>query len=146
MRKRTKLAGMKDMAKITQIDTTTSVEVVALQETRIQIISMLEPVLEVGRYAPVHRYILTFRVAALFCVYQHFWHVAGTQKKIVRVSVIRLYDPIYDYKWYRNNVKHTTQTGSPLISTHHMNERKQSRSPSLCGAWEGEAVSGETCE
>ena len=31
MRKRTKLAGMKEMAKITQMDTTTSVEVVALQ-------------------------------------------------------------------------------------------------------------------
>lgn len=34
MRKRTKLAGMKDMAKITQMDTTTSVEVVALQFKR----------------------------------------------------------------------------------------------------------------
>ena len=31
MRKRTKLAGIKDMAKITQMDTTTSVEVVALK-------------------------------------------------------------------------------------------------------------------
>ncbi len=39
---------------------------------------------------------------------------------------------------------HTTQAGSPLISTHHVNERKQSRSTSLCGAREGEAVSGET--
>ncbi len=40
---------------------------------------------------------------------------AGTQSKIVRVWVIRRYDPIYDYKWYRNYVKHT----SPLISTQH---------------------------
>ena len=31
MRKRTKLAGMKDMAKITQMDTTTSVELDALE-------------------------------------------------------------------------------------------------------------------
>lgn len=36
MRKRTKLAGMKDMAKITQMDTTTSVEVVALWLNRAQ--------------------------------------------------------------------------------------------------------------
>ncbi len=47
------------------------------------------------------------------------------------VWVIRLYDPMYDYKLYRNYVKHTTQAGSPLISTHHVNERKQSQSTSL---------------
>ncbi len=41
-------------------------------------------------------YILAFRVPALFCAYRHFWHVAGTQSKIVRVWVIRLYDLIYD--------------------------------------------------
>ncbi len=63
-----------------------------------------------------------------------------------RVWLIRLYDShiLYD-KLYRNNVKHTNQVESPLISTHHVNERKQSRSTSLCGAREGEAVSGETC-
>ncbi len=53
-------------------------------------------VLEVGRYAVSIFYILAFRVPALFCAYRHFWHVAGTQSKIVRVWVIRLYDPIYD--------------------------------------------------
>ncbi len=114
------------------------------------------PVLEVGRYAPVRSfYILAFRVPALFCAYRHFWSLAGTQSKIVRVWVIRLYIVtyyiyIYIYvavysKWYRNYVKHPTPAGSPLISTHHVNERKQSRSTSLCGAREGEAVSGEMC-
>ncbi len=49
--------------------------------------------------------------------------------------MIRLYDPIYDSKLYRNYVNHTTQAGSPLISTNHANERKQSRS-SLCGVRE----------
>ncbi len=34
---------------------------------------------------------------------------------------------------------------APLISTHHVNERKQSQSTSLSGAREGEAVSGEMC-
>ncbi len=43
----------------------------------------------------------------------------------------------------RNYVKHITQAGSPLISTHHVNERKQSWSTSLCGAREGEALSVE---
>ncbi len=56
--------------------------------------------------------------------YRHFF--VRTQSKIVRVWVIRL----YDYKVYRNYVKHTTQAGSPLISTHHVNECKQSRSTS----------------
>ncbi len=55
--------------------------------------------------------------------------------------MIRLYDPIYDYKLYKNYVKHTTQAGSPLISTNHMNER----STSMCGAQEREVVSGEMC-
>ncbi len=59
--------------------------------------------------------------------------------------MIRLYDPIYDKKLYRNYVKHTTQAGSSVVLTHHMNERKQSRSTSLCGAREGEVVSRETC-
>ncbi len=49
----------------------------------------------------LHVYSLAFRVPALFCAYQHFWHVVGTQSKIVRVWVIRLYDPIYDYKLYK---------------------------------------------
>ncbi len=89
-----------------------------------------------------HFYILAFKVPVLFCAYRHFWHVAGSQSKIVRVWVIRLYDPIYDYKLYRNYVKHTTQAGAPLISNHHVNERKQSRSTSLCGAREGETCQG----
>ncbi len=92
-----------------------------------------------------HFYILALRVPALFCAYWHLGHVAGAESKIVKVCVIRLYDPIYDYKLYKNYVKHTTQAVSPLISTNHVNEHNQSRSTSLCGAREGEAVSGETC-
>ncbi len=64
------------------------------------------------------------------------------QSKIVRVWVIRLDVPIYDYKLHRNYVIFTLpgQTGSPLISTNHVNERKQSRpTTSLCCAREGEA-------
>ncbi len=49
---------------------------------------------------------------------------------------------MYD-KLYRNYVKHTTQVESPLILTHHVNERKQSRSTSLCGAREGEGRRAE---
>ncbi len=56
--------------------------------------------------------------------------------------MIRLYGPIYDSKLYRNYEEHTTQTGAPLIATHHVNEHKQSRSTSLCGAREG-GVRGE---
>ncbi len=90
-----------------------------------------------------HFYIWAFRVPAVFCAYQHFWHVAGTQSKIVRVWMIRPYDPIYDKKWYRNYVKYTTQAGSSLVSTHHMNEHKSVYFIVWCAR--REVVSGETC-
>ncbi len=51
--------------------------------------------------------------------------------------MIRLYQIPYMIRNDIETMQHTSQAGSPLIATHHVNERKQSRSTSLCGAREG---------